>query len=178
MTPFGLVVRSDRPLSSLNGVGGKFREIFDEAGIQTVLDARSDDAHRLIVEAMQRLRQRHPDIAPPVWAGRGARVAGIMDRIHEAAWIGMDPPDEFACMICYNWLINPRRLPSGELVCYHCIHRWLVIQGETTSPYTRLPLSMADLVDESRVLRPLIRAFRDQHEELVVRRRRAALDLI
>lgn len=169
MILFDYSVRIATPISELHGVGKVFLELLHEANIKTVGDARQSTVSA-IQNAITRLRQQYPDIADPVWYGRGKRVCSIIERLEESSWVESEPPEAFMCAICADWLVEPKRLPTGQLVCHYCIQDWL--DRNPTNPFTRQPITMNDLNDESKNLKPLIRTHRDAHDELIVRRRR------
>lgn len=170
---YNLAVTSETPIEQLHHVGPKILHIFHEANIRTVGEARNASGF-VVQEAIDRLKTRDQSVGTSVWNGRAARVASILERLHDAAWIDVDPPEAFSCGICLEWLINAQKLPSGHLVDFHCITQWLKYKPE--NPFTREPLIMDQLQDVSAIMRPLINAARDEHCELIVRRRRDALD--
>lgn len=152
----------------MDGVNNVTVQVFTNVGISTIGQLRLFTGQQLH-ESLENLRTTDPNVGRSVWSGRATRALAVMERVHDAIWIGaVGPPLKFQCPLCYDWLVNAIRLPNDILVCSSCITSWLDITP--MNPFTRQPLNRNQLINAN--MYHEIQRVRHTCDRLMVRRRR------
>ncbi len=146
-------------ISALFNVGTKTEQILATMGVRTVGDALNITTSEMQAN-ITGITAEDLGVVANGWQPLIKRAENVVDRVRGAVIRFADiAPEEFMCLICYNWLIDPVTFPdTPAMVCRACALRCIVGNGQ--NPFNREAAVKSDLRDVPGVW-AMIRAHRD-----------------